>query len=139
MERSLRPWLDSDLVFNLSALGRENQRCVKILHDFTNQVIQDRKQMLNNNQSDDSVDSVKSQEESPSKFIHSLFNWIIIPINECPIFQFKFKERRLAFLDLLIQASENGDKLSDDDIREEVDTFMFAVSELVDGANAHHP
>jgi hypothetical protein len=33
-------------------------------------VIQDRKQMLNNNQSDDSVDHVKSQEESPSILIH---------------------------------------------------------------------
>jgi hypothetical protein len=53
------------------------------------------------------------------KLINSIINFIL--------------EERLAFLDLLIKASETNADFNDDDIREEVDTVMFAVILICSG------
>jgi hypothetical protein len=41
------------------------------------------------------------------------------------------KKKRKIFLDLLLEASENGVKLSEEEILEEVEIFIYAVSKNV--------
>uniref|UniRef100_T1J5A8 Cytochrome P450 n=1 Tax=Strigamia maritima TaxID=126957 RepID=T1J5A8_STRMM len=88
-------YLQSEILFKLSPECREQAKCLKILHNFTDKVISERK----------AIREEKSQTES-------------IDTNK--------KKKPQAFLDLLLEASDNGAKLSDSDIREEVDTFMAA-------------
>ena len=94
------PWLWSDLVFYASGLGRGLKKSLKELHGFTDKVIQERKAAFKQEQA--SKNSNKTKEEMEEEALMG-------------------KKKRLAFLDMLI---ENG-SLSDTDIREEVDTFMF--------------
>nr|QST15028.1 CYP4BY4 protein [Diaphanosoma celebensis] len=108
MERGVRPWLMNDWIFGLTALGRENRRCVETLHKFTNQVIRDRRQVL-----------LQSAQKTQTATATSTNNNLYEKGEDAP-------KERLAFLDLLINAAANGADLSDDDIREEVDTTMFA-------------
>ncbi|XP_046655326.1 cytochrome P450 4C1-like isoform X2 [Daphnia pulicaria] len=101
--RQTRPWLQIEWLFRLLPIGSEQKRCLSILHGFTDKVIRERKI------------EYKQQKANEEKKVEALAeDDDFIP-----------KKSRLAFLDLLIEASQDGKVLSDLDIREEVDTFMF--------------
>ena len=86
--RQSRWWLQSDILFRLFGYEKEVNKCLSILHGFSNQAIRERRKEY---------------------------------LKEIPR---KDHKRRLAFLDLLLEYSKEYN-LSDEQIREEVDTFMF--------------
>ncbi|NXS60511.1 CP4V2 protein, partial [Brachypteracias leptosomus] len=99
-ERQKSPWLWPDRVYRLFKAGREHEKNLKILHNFTDTVIAEKAAELENTKQTKG-DTDGNSEKSGSK-------------------------KRKAFLDMLLCATDDeGNKLSYRDIREEVDTFMF--------------
>lgn len=99
-KRFITPWLKPNLLFNLTSLSKRQKACIDVIHTFTRKVIKERKDnfKLFNNQTSDANKNEIHHEKKPNR----------------------------ALLDLLIEVSDDGKLLSDEDIQEEVDTFMFA-------------
>jgi len=89
----------SNLIFNLSPLYWKQKKYLKILHGFTDSVIISRREELEKSQSN-RVENENIEDAIGAK-------------------------KRTALLDTLLQSTINGQPLSNMDIREEVDTFMF--------------
>lgn len=92
-----------DWFFQFSQLYRTMSKALTVLHNFTDSVIIERREQL--------------LRESTSK-LKSTNSDITDGVGE---------KKKLAFLDILLQSECDGKPLSNLDIREEVDTFMFEV------------
>lgn len=100
--RIVSPWIHSDWSLRFTSYWRRQNEALKILHSFTNKVINERKQQF--------LESERNKNADQSKENSSVFGM----------------KKRKAFLDLLLETNtSDGNFLSDEDIREEVDTFMF--------------
>nr|KAF7437726.1 hypothetical protein H0235_000117 [Vespula pensylvanica] len=112
--RMVRPWYYFDTVFALSSNGRLQKKLLKTMHDFSKNIIAERKRF---------------HEQTNGKFLQNLEN-----MEENDIFSEGFDKndknslfkKRLAMLDLLIATSVKDNEIDEEGIREEVDTFMFA-------------
>ncbi|NP_001310069.1 cytochrome P450 4C1-like [Tetranychus urticae] len=109
LERLMQPSYWPDAIYYRLERGKEFRRKVQHLHDFTMGVIRDRKdEMMNKQGRRQSTISLSTGSGEPIS--------LSMPASG---------ERRLAFMDLLLKHHINGGELSEEDIREEVDTFMF--------------
>ena len=94
-----------EFFFRLTSTYQRQKADLKILHEYTDNVIKSRREELK-----------KLTEE---KAENKLDDDIGI-------------KKKMALLDILLQSSIDGKPLNDLDIREEVDTFMFEVSILLE-------
>ncbi|XP_037518309.1 cytochrome P450 4c3 isoform X1 [Rhipicephalus sanguineus] len=98
--RMLNPFLQSEYVFKRSSIGKEYYECLNTLHTFTRKVIAERKELLQNQH------RLEDQSDSDSDIGK--------------------QKRKRPFLDLLItEHLKDSASINEEDIREEVDTFMF--------------
>lgn len=94
--RVFSPWRRIDFLYKLSSDYRKQKKYLKILHGFTNSVIEERKKEIERKKLNGNLEKDELG-----------------------------RKRKLAFLDLLLNSTIDGKPLSQEDIREEVDTFMF--------------
>lgn len=97
VRRILSPWLQTDFIFKISPTGREFYKELEVVHGFTQKVIQEKKK----SRMTVKLDGITPQYDDLGR------------------------KRRVAFLDMLLNESERGQALTDREIQEEVDTFMF--------------
>ncbi|XP_077541895.1 cytochrome P450 4c3-like [Haemaphysalis longicornis] len=102
LERAFRPLLQWNLIFQLTPMGREYNKCLKTLHSFTRKVIAERKQALRKD----------------------IDNGLITLEEDASTTNVGRKTPR-PFMDILLLEHFKGN-ITEDGIREEVDTFMFA-------------
>ena len=119
--RITRPWLWFDWLYRLTPESRCFNRCLRVMKQFTTNVIQQRRE--------DWLEHLKDQPSPDSNQILNVPGENLIKRSNKIGSFLNSKDRKLAFLDLLLQHHfQNPKAFTVEDIREEVDTFMFAVS-----------
>lgn len=122
MRRVSRPWLWYDFTFYLTEDGKRFVKARDIMHKFTTGVIIDRKAEWERQlKLEDSIVGVETNGLQTKRQSLTMDN-----VRDSPFFG--SGNKRLAFLDLMLQQHLVEQTLSIKDIQEEVDTFMFAVS-----------
>lgn len=118
LNRQAKFWMQSDFIFKLTDDYRKHEECLRILHGFSYRVIRERKETISRELHKSKLDSNNNQKLSIDENGNNVDS---VALDEEESLG---KKKRLAFLDLLITASGNGTVLTDEDIREEVDTFV---------------
>nr|QLL22066.1 cytochrome P450 [Tribolium confusum]UXX17146.1 CYP4G7 [Tribolium confusum] len=130
--RHVRIWLRPDWIFSLTKMFKEQNSLLRIIHNLTDRVIKQKKRAYFERVKEGDVslynNAVKETEEENLRVKNEqTFNYGSALRDDLDENDENLGEKkRLAFLDFMVEASQTeGNKLNDEEIREEVNTIMF--------------
>ena len=106
--RIFTPWEWTDIGFELFGQKKKHDHHIKILHDYANEIIKQRR-------STRKIEMAKEGEAAKSKETKNEEDDIFLT-----------SKKRLAMLDILLKAEEDGASITDYELRSQVNTFVFA-------------
>lgn len=130
--RQFRFYYRIDAIFNLSSLKRMHDKFLNTIHTLTRKVVQRKKEKYQKAVEEGNIPKPTFEEvvKNEYKVVETMKDKIPPPRglrddldeqDESDVGE----KRRLAFLDLMIESAYTGANISDEELKEEVDTIMF--------------
>ncbi|CAB0030573.1 unnamed protein product [Trichogramma brassicae] len=118
-----------DSMFQFTAFAKKQKQYLDTIHGLTKRVIKKRKAEVTETKEDSKtmqeiVKDMRDQKEENTNDSFSKMKYVRDDLDEIDENDIGEK-RRLAFLDLMLELRKNGAQMTDEEIKEEVDTIMF--------------
>ncbi|XP_029048643.1 cytochrome P450 4g15 [Osmia bicornis bicornis] len=123
--RHTKLWLRPDWLFNLTKYGKDQIKLLEVIHGLTKKVIQRKKEEYKSGKRN-LIDTSSQKSDTKTTSVEGVsFGQSAGLKDDLDVDDDVGEKKRQAFLDLLIEAGENGVILNDREVKEQVDTIMF--------------
>ncbi|VVC91629.1 cytochrome P450 4g15 [Leptidea sinapis] len=127
--RHTKIWLRPDLLFNFTQYAKMQENLLDIIHGLTKKVIKRKKEEFKSGNKPAAVVTEvieKGSEPAQTTSVEGLsFGQSAGLKDDLDVDDDVGQKKRLAFLDLLLESAQGGVVISDEEIKEQVDTIMF--------------